>query len=787
MVASQQSVPLRGVERHIVSTQKLIKLRPADSQKALPPDPPLQYAALLRRSSSIYTRATDVWDEEEIDPKRSHPEQERFSASSSQLTRSPESPLTPWATEMINPIPPLLQPRNYEPLLPSPSPSLAPQSRTNSFVPSLQIDLSSRESEQKDNWCASLTPSPPLSIVQPVGRHTHSSSDIRTQYSTALPARVRARSVSPVSTRLKGPFHPPVVHKQEASISKALASLGITAEEAGISRGRQRTKKMPRKFLDYTCEYRFHLFEARLLSIFSDRMARTSHGATRVQATGPRMFAASDDVEQEQEKESKEETKSLSTYYHQALVDQYRELAAPVQGQRDHSSEDDEKGRDLRLVPAPLFWKNRQQELYPRRVEHFLAKKEKEQRSRGLQLKDVKEDKQKGESTASAPLEMTLASQLKDHSGEHEREGLTTLKAPARSFFKSRYRESSRAALPQGKLPNDSLRSPFRQTKKATEEPPLALKLPSIAYSHSSPSRSPYNGSIESASESGHPSSPSLVPPQISPMKSLPTQAHPFFHQEGSISPRYISGKSAASGLSAISDASSTVLPDTLKEIEKSLDQIVNASQRSPRFAHKKKQSASTTYSHQSSSSYQTEESDVFSEYTNSASTVLRAISRSPNLLPNRQQLESPTSNPSTPPPKSDRAASKGVHSVFHKVHSTPSPNRSGFSHGRKGAVSLSSTESKEPTVTFDSMGIPRTHFEVQGEQEKESSRVRHRRNSSSSRPKFIEKALGAKREREQQKRRKELKASIKFVGQTDPDKVEVSRGRRETFGADWV
>jgi hypothetical protein len=58
---------------------------------------------------------------------------------------------------------------------------------------------------------------------------------------------------------------------------------------------------------------------------------------------------------------------------------------------------------------------------------------------------------------------------------------------------------------------------------------------------------------------------------------------------------------------------------------------------------------------------------------------------------------------------------------------------------------------------------------------------------SWSMKPKFVKKVLEVKRERERGKRRNNLKNSIKFVGQTDPNNVFPSRGRRETFGAGWI
>jgi hypothetical protein len=268
VAGSQNSSPSEQMETRKPSFQALASTAPANPQKALPPDPPIQDASSVRCSSSLYTPATGIWDEEQIISSRSNSERQNSNITGPQTLGSLDSPLTPESAEMIDPVPPLLQPRGYSPLLPSPSPSLAPQSRANSYIPPLQTNLSLRGSEHEDDGLASLAVSPPLSPIQPTCKFPQPSVELPSQHSTALLALVRTRSASPLSSRLSRPFCPSVDYKSEESISKTFASLGVTTEEFGASRGRQRKETIPSRSLENIGESRLHFLNTRVLIIF---------------------------------------------------------------------------------------------------------------------------------------------------------------------------------------------------------------------------------------------------------------------------------------------------------------------------------------------------------------------------------------------------------------------------------------------------------------------------------------------------------------------------------------
>jgi hypothetical protein len=460
------------------------------------------------------------------------------------------------------------------------------------------------------------------------------------------------------------------------------------------------------------------------------------------------------------------EADPLSQDYHQTLVNQYRELVAPLQGEWEDSSDEEDKGRDLRLVPAPLFWKNRQQELYPRRVEHFLANKEKQDSVSETELKGTKWGmKKKRESTSAATPERTMTGQLKEEYGQPEK-----IKSAirGRSFFKSRYRATSKDKLPKDGVSESTLRSPSRQNK-VMNDPPLPLQLPKIAFNTSS---------MKSAPGATNAFSNAFVSSHSSNMKSPPAQARASpFNTIDYTSTQYVSGRNTPSEPPGPTDLHPSVQPDTLKEIERSLEEIVRGSRRSSR-SKKKTQSSSTTYSYGSSSSYQT--------------TDLEAVYQHRSSLPRNLDEKygaRRTSEPLTPPPKEKGASGRSMHSAFYKARNslTPGYNAFSFGQGHRRSVSSPSTNSQDPMVTFESIGVPYTDMEPTDEPKEEQSNIGHMRTSSYQRPKFIDKALDVKKRREMVKRRKELKASIKVVGQMNSNNIEAEKGRKESFGFGWI
>jgi hypothetical protein len=770
---------LRNMERRVPSLQMFMGTMYADLQTDQTPDQPVQHSESPRRSSSVYTRATGVWDDEHITPTRPCSESQSLSASNPQLSASPNSPSTPWSSELINPIPPLLEPRDCAPLLPLPSPSLGPHSRKSSYVPPLETGFSSERSGQNDGWWNSLALSPPSSPIQRGRKMSRSTVDLSSLRHDPTPAIMRARSTSPLASRLSSPFSSHIGDYSEESRNKALASLGVTAEEASLPHGGLEKKKTPSRFFNYTREYTLHTSTSRSLTVLPG-LSRTNRSVRRIHAASTEKADVSNVIEEQQDEESKTEPEPVSAEIHRPFVYEYQDLAAPSQSQWDDSSEDEDKGGYLRLVPAPLFWKNRQQELYPKRVEHFLANKEIDDRSQDFESKGAKWGKRKKEdgSTTSTPLSMSLDDQSKEQDRGRGRATSTSPKPQTRSFFKSRNRAQSKP---------DSLRSHARQNKKDANEPPLPLELSSIAYNHSSPFGSPNSGSVKSAQRSPRVASHSRVSLDNSPMKPPPSQAYAWPHPAvDSTSQLYGSGRSDVAASSGFSDMPLIVDPSSFKEIEHLLNETVIGSRPSSRSTHKPTQSASTTYSRRSSASSQAEGVEQTQEYSRSLPAMPRSFDQYTIQIASSPPIMSPISEIPTLQPRPAAEPARATYSVFHKGWTTRQPEQSAFERdpSHKRTVSSTSEKGKRPIVTLDTIGVPYTDMRIRDKQVDVQSKLE--RNSSSSRPTFIEKALGVKRERERRKHRKELIASIKHVGRTNPEDDDDDRGRRGTFGEGW-
>lgn len=359
---------LQGLERAVPPSADSPRILPSPKTlKPLPPVPTIEtsnseptISVVPLRSSSFDTGSPGTW---EPPPSWSHNEQkmpdhpldygyhEPFSVSSPQLT-------------MKEPALPILEPRTYAPLLPEPSPSLTTTSRRSSDLHIITQLSPVNQQEQEQLW-ADLPPSPPSPEAEsaeplspepqllPPPRILH----LRSQASTeSLPSPStptyglpnRARSSSPPSDRLKGPWSagiakvhdspsqtpsrlkgpwspriahtidaesaspahlegpwsPGVAHTRDESIEKALSNLGINKDGSENTRGRTYTR-------------------------------------THKKVTS---------------QEDKKDDDLLSGNYHDALVEQYRSLAAPTVGRWDESSDDEQAAGNFRLVPKPLFW-----------------------------------------------------------------------------------------------------------------------------------------------------------------------------------------------------------------------------------------------------------------------------------------------------------------------------------------------------------------------------------------------------------------------------------------------
>lgn len=261
MLQSQPSSSLKGMERRIPTFQSFIRSVPANSQKALPPDPPAEdmYPTLLKRSSSVYTRATGVWDTSNSShgapstPTKPTLERWRFSASSPQLSIEPLEPLLcPVAvetTERKN-LPPM-DPRMCSPLLPSPSPSLTTASGRNSY------GLSLLTQEPAEDFWATLAHSPPFYPSAASLQYSQSSLDVSSAPATLPSVIPRARSASPPAPQSRRLFGFSLLPKPDEPKDKELASLGYTAEATGVFSGVHSKKKALPLSLEYTRKCRY--------------------------------------------------------------------------------------------------------------------------------------------------------------------------------------------------------------------------------------------------------------------------------------------------------------------------------------------------------------------------------------------------------------------------------------------------------------------------------------------------------------------------------------------------
>ncbi|KAF2436698.1 hypothetical protein EJ08DRAFT_157517 [Tothia fuscella] len=775
---SNSALPIAmQMERRVPSFQTFIRSVPtnpsANAQNRIPPATPISDTMpmsptnRLRRSSSVYTCASGVWGAEKV-ITASRPRS--LSASSPQLVYSPSgSPLTP-ATPEVNPIPPILEPRSYQPLLPSPSPSLAPASARNSYDQPLRMQYNKDLGLGEGYW-PSLAASPPYSPVAGNAEYSQSSFDLASPFVAHPPLIPRARSLTPPKSRLSRPFSPPVLHKRDASMKKALVALGVTAEEAGLSPGQKNEQdKSPRTF-----EYSHYLPQAR---------AAAAALLAKIQDKTP----ATDEWEDDKDNEEAGEEDLLSSDYHQALVNQYRDLAPSTYRQCDSSDEED-KGRDLRLVPAPLFWKNRQRELYPSRVAHSLSSSPQSVnhnfRFNAPTLKSPKKshnNKQthtKRLSGSGAPLKMILASQFKRKSSETAQSEVVASPKTPRSLFRNRRRPSIKRVPSQRSPGRQHLRQPTN--KKTVYEPPLPLQLPSIAFRTKAPET-----------------------PRTMGMKSAPATSSGFAHRRA---PEPLSGRRGSEKLRGKSSSEELVdemlSPVEVKHVSLELDQ--SGDYRDNPFLTHVEPFKSLRHPHETSKADENAQPEISYDHINSSSPYPRALDRHPTGTPQSPgYLTAEPTLHSTKPTSSGNHNSKITHAL-HKARSSLSniSHTNSTPHSRNPSTPTS-TKSRESTITFDTIGVPYVDGEPVDlrKASKHDSLQKSRPTSSSSagksRPKFIEKALEVKRERDRKKNRNALKASIKFVGQVDPNTIGgvdsgggtggvANKGRRETFGEGWI
>jgi hypothetical protein len=379
---------------------------------------------------------------------------------------------------------------------------------------------------------------------------------------------------------------------------------------------------------------------------------------------------------------------TLLSDYRDKLIDEYRELAPPPTGRwQDDSTEQSDPeatAREIKMIPEPLFWENRQKELYPQRAMYA------QQKQKGKQGKDIlrhpptKKHKKK-RSLPSVPLQMILPSQYRRKSVEEQEDSPTTvtLKKALALRLTSKKREDDRASV-------ESALRLFHGKPISTpiQHGPMPLQLPKIAYRD-----------VEAKK-----------PTLASCSKEHAKPQYTWRSSEDSSADR--------------ESTPTTPWPSRLKE----------------------KDAKRTSDSHASSSLH-----------TDSSFSGPQKADRSP----------SPRHMAHLPPLPSPRLSS-----IFHKAKASPSSSKRSSFDSKKG---YKRDKSHDSVSSFDRNAV--SAFSPVDDDRR------------SMRPAIFDKALEVMQERDRDKRRKELKSRIKFVGRVDPEKInqEQEKPRRETFGEGWI
>jgi hypothetical protein len=369
----------------------------------------------------------------------------------------------------------------------------------------------------------------------------------------------------------------------------------------------------------------------------------------------------------------------LSSEYRNELIDEYKDLAVAPAGhwQEDSIDSDAETtGHELKMVPAPLFWQNRQRELYPHRAVYAQQKQPSLRDDGDLKRFIPKKHKMKM-SLSKAPLQMILPTHYKRKSSNSEPGDSPTTAALKRAL---------------------ALR---RHSKKSGPERHSAESQPRLF--HGKPISRPLQDG--------------LVPLQLPKIAYRDVEVKPVLK-----SPRRIEMKAK------YARCSSTV----------------------------------------SSGSYGLETPESPLEYTAPRDKDISSLGE--------------------PQIKSYNHSRHGMNSPRRHSRNLPAtPGFASFIHRRRGAVEGHSASKRDHSRNKSNESQHNSERKL----ESAFSPVDDDKKSSM-RPAIFDKALDAMRERERNKRRKDLKSQIKFVGQVDPEKIDQVSGekqkqRRETFGEGWI
>lgn len=391
----------------------------------------------------MYSRATRCWEDAPVFPSGEAPPpvpalpfagDRRFTESSPQLSSPDVSPLTP---ELQEPLPPLLEPRTYQPVNPTPSLSLAPYTprKRSSNVTTISMLLPRDEEERV--WSSTrpetiqLSPSPPP--MSPVFNHKYSlSASDKPSDKIFVPEHGRSGSQdSQPSATLSGPFDCPSTetHWRSDSIDKAFSHMRL---------GSDVTRTLPQAFAKLPAE-------------------------------------------PEDQSETSEDI--LSSDYRDKLIDEYRDLAPPKGPWQDDAASSDAEAtaHELKMVPAPLFWENRHKELYPQRT-IYAQQKNSSKAHRILMGDPTREPAKKHKKKVSlnkAPLQMILPSHHKRKSAEDQEDSPTTAalkQALALRLKSKKQKDDVEVAEDSPRLFHGKVIS------KPMQDGPMPLQLPKIAY-----------------------------------------------------------------------------------------------------------------------------------------------------------------------------------------------------------------------------------------------------------------------------------------------------------------
>ncbi|KAF2085666.1 hypothetical protein K490DRAFT_67548 [Saccharata proteae CBS 121410] len=468
---------LIGMEKPVPSFQQFLESVPPPPLKELPPIPffkdtvpmstrPIPQSNTTDRISTVSSTAS-WWENDEEKPldRRLEPEPEPEPSRESPIFLQPSTYTvsSPQLAKPERPLPPLLEPRTFSPLLDSPlvSPSRG-AARDN--APAFEYELSA-EFPQTDHW-----PRPPSAHYNGVTKGTPagpypSISSIAKDFALQGPQTPLPKTPDELG-QAKERAAAQLAERSDLDVTenkipgKAIVSLGLEAVDTSdkAKHGHQSSAQIPPRSPEYA-----HYIPSQ-----------------RQEDSAQEWTARSADLKGEVEMKDER----LSKDYHQALLDQYRELARPETALFDDDSwfvqSDIGTGRDIHMAPQPLFT-DRRMETQHRRVDS----------ADPTSPVSAHEEKEKGETKGRHHhrRKSSLRDQIKD----------SISSGPLKMILPSKYPRADTPASPLSptrpdteKAKDASKEKKNKKGKKATDGPPHTPPLPlTLVASLSSKSSSP--------------------------------------------------------------------------------------------------------------------------------------------------------------------------------------------------------------------------------------------------------------------------------------------------------